>query len=102
MLFILSIFRIERNGNMEKKVFKVTASEGLHARPANLLVKTAGEFQSSVTISNGEREVDCKRLLAVMTLGAKYNDDVTITAEGPDEIEAMQALTQLFNNKFIG
>lgn len=86
---------------MEKKVFKITAAEGLHARPANLLVKTAGQFKSSITISNRTREVDAKRLLAVMTLGAKNNDEVTVAVEGSDEAQAMEALTKLFENGLV-
>ncbi|NMA82240.1 MAG: HPr family phosphocarrier protein [Epulopiscium sp.] len=78
----------------------VNISGGLHARPANLLIKTAEKFTSSILISKDSKEVDGKRLLGVLTLGARQGDQITIIADGPDEKEAIQALKKLFDNNF--
>lgn len=65
---------------------------GLHARPAGLLVKAASAFKSDIKVSNGTREVDAKRIMAVMSLGAKQGQALTFFAEGPDEGEASETL----------
>ncbi|HBN97152.1 MAG TPA: HPr family phosphocarrier protein [Firmicutes bacterium] len=85
---------------MEKVALVITAASGLHARPAGLFVKTAAQFVSSIKISKGEKEVNGKSPLALMTLGAKQGDSVTITAEGLDEKEAIQAFVELFERGF--
>lgn len=71
---------------------------GIHARPAGLLVKCAAEFSSAVTISKGEKNADAKKLFAVMGLGVKFGDTVTICANGEDETAALEALKVFFEN----
>lgn len=70
---------------------------GIHARPAGLLVKEAGKFESVITIKKGEKSADAKRLFALMGLGVKQNDEVVVTAEGADEAEAIAAVEEFFN-----
>lgn len=73
---------------------------GLHARPAALFVKTASRFQSTITVRAGEKQVNAKSIVAVLTLGAKQGTTITITAEGPDEDTAVQELTRLVESNF--
>nr|WP_318685192.1 HPr family phosphocarrier protein [uncultured Acetatifactor sp.] len=68
---------------------------GMHARPAGLLVKKAGEFSSSVTVDNGEKKVDAKKIMSLMMLGAKKGHTLKFSVEGSDEEEAAKAL-QMF------
>lgn len=70
---------------------------GIHARPAGLLVKEAGKFESVITIKKGEKSADAKRLFALMGLGVKQNDEVVVTAEGADEADAIAAMEEFFN-----
>ena len=73
---------------------------GLHARAAAKLVHMASEFQSDVLlISNGEA-VDAKSILGVLLLAAAQGMTVTLRVSGPDEQEAMAALTALIASKF--
>ncbi len=65
---------------------------GMHARPAGLLVKKAGEFSSSVTVNNGEKKVDAKKIMSLMMLGAKKGHTLKFSVEGSDEEEAAKAL----------
>ncbi len=65
---------------------------GIHARPASLLVKEVGTYESSVTITLGEKTVDARKLIAVMGLGAKKDSEITLTVEGSDETEAVEKL----------
>lgn len=72
--------------------YVITDHEGIHARPAGLFVKLAGQFESKVTIAKGDKTGDAKRIFAVMSLGAKKGETVDVTCEGPDEEEAAKAL----------
>ncbi|MBP2638695.1 MAG: putative phosphocarrier protein hpr [Firmicutes bacterium] len=73
---------------------------GLHARPAALFTKTAAEYQSRITLKNGERVVDAKSIINVLSLGTKQGTSVVITAEGLDEREAIGALVALIESNF--
>ena len=77
---------------MKQLVVKVQGEAGLHARPAGVLVKKAGEFSSKITLEKDEKAIDAKRLLAVLSLGAKHGDELTITVEGSDEDAALEAV----------
>ena len=76
------------------KEFKYVIQDelGLHARPAGLLVKEAAKFKSKVTLSNGTKTVDAKRIMAVMSLGVKNGVEITMTFDGEDEDEAAAAI----------
>ncbi len=75
--------------------YTVAAEHGIHARPAGRLVSCAKGFASEIRISNGEREVDAKQLLAVMGLGARRGDVLTFRVVGCDEESAAHELEQL-------
>lgn len=74
----------------------VSIANGLHGRPAMELVRTAGSFQSHVTLIKDGRGVSAKGLMAVMTLCVKQGDCVTVTVDGPDEDAAAPAIEQFF------
>ncbi len=69
---------------------------GLHARPAGMLAKEAKKYESHLVIKANDKEADLSRLMAVMGLGVKQNDEVTITAEGSDEDAAIKELETFF------
>ncbi|MBA4493857.1 HPr family phosphocarrier protein [Paenactinomyces guangxiensis] len=77
---------------MAEKTVTITNSSGLHARPASLLVKEAGNFKSTIKLVKEGREVDAKSLLGVMSLAAKQNDSIIIRAEGEDAEAAVETL----------
>ncbi len=77
---------------MKEFTYVITDREGIHARPAGLLVKTANQFASKITIHKGEKAGDAKRIFAVMSLAAKKGETIRVTAEGPDEDQAAQQL----------
>lgn len=70
---------------------------GIHARPAGLLVKEATKFQSAIRIKKEDKEADAKRIFGVMGLGVKHADEITVSADGADEAEAIAALEAFFN-----
>lgn len=81
---------------MKQFDYVIQDPEGIHARPAGLLVKEAGKFSSNITISKGEKSGDLKRIFAVMGLAAKKGETITVTADGADEDAAISALKSAF------
>ncbi len=85
---------------MVRKKVKITNKYGLHARPANLLVKIASKFQSAIQLAKDGYVVNAKSLLGVMSLAAEPGSEIEIIAEGTDEQAAVQAIEALIMNKF--
>ncbi|MFS0782499.1 phosphocarrier protein HPr [Bacillus sp. 1P06AnD] len=79
---------------MEQKSFKVIADTGIHARPATLLVQAAGKFDSEINLEYKEKKVNLKSIMGVMSLGIGQGADITITAEGSDEQDAINTLAE--------
>ncbi|EFG54748.1 phosphocarrier, HPr family [Lactobacillus amylolyticus DSM 11664] len=77
---------------MEKRDFHIIAETGIHARPATLLVQTASKFGSDINLEYNGKSVNLKSIMGVMSLGVGQNADVTITAEGDDEKDALDAI----------
>ena len=65
---------------------------GLHARPADLLVKLAVGFESAIVVTTSTGNADAKRIMALMRLGAKQGTLLTVTCSGPDEEAAAEAI----------
>ena len=65
---------------------------GLHARPAAQVVRTAGRFQSRITIHVGDRTADVKSLIALLGLTIRPGAEITLSADGPDDAAALAAL----------
>jgi len=76
---------------MEKK-FTIIDEMGLHARPATVLVNTAGKFASDITLDYNGKSVNLKSIMGVMSLGVPHNAEILITAVGEDAAEALVAL----------
>ena len=79
---------------MEKKDFHVVAETGIHARPATLLVQAASKFNSDINLEYKGKSFNLKSIRGVMSLGVGQGSDVTISAEGADEKEAMEAIVE--------
>jgi phosphocarrier protein len=75
--------------------YAITDPAGIHARPAGLLVKEAKKFESKISVAKGVRKADLKKLFAVMGLGVKQGETITIEVEGADE-EAAAATVEAF------
>lgn len=81
---------------MKEFKYVITDPEGIHARPAGILVKQAAGYQSAVKIAKGEKSADAKRIFGVMGLGVKKGEEVTVTVEGADEEKAASELETFF------
>ena len=73
---------------------------GLRARPATFFIQKANEFKSGIQIEKEERRVNAKSLLGVLSLGISKGTKITLLADGVDEKEALDALSELINSNF--
>ena len=82
------------------KTFEYTITDpvGIHARPAGILVKEIKKYASTVTISKGDKSVNALKLMALMGMGIKQNDTITVTVEGADEDTAAAEFEVFFKN----
>lgn len=86
---------------IERRV-RVVNRLGLHARAAALLVRTANKFQSTLRLErvDAAATADAKSILSVLMLAASRGTELRMTADGADESEAMDTLSELFANGF--
>lgn len=81
---------------MKEFNYVITDEVGIHARPAGLLVKKAKEFSDKITISINGKSADATRLMALMQLGVKNGDEVTVSVEGASEESTVAAMQEFF------
>ena len=74
--------------------YKIKNEEGLHARPASDLCKTAGRFKSEIMLFKDGEEYDAKSMLMVLCMGAAQGETIEIRASGSDEQEALDAVVE--------
>ncbi len=82
---------------MYQKTVIVKNATGLHARPAAMFIAEAKKFQSAITIGReGEdKTVNAKSMVKLLTLGICQNQSVVLSAEGEDEVAAIDTLAAL-------
>ncbi len=85
---------------MAEKIVVVKNRAGIHARPAALIAQTANKFASEITIERDSFVINAKSIMGVITMAASYNMQLLVKANGPDEKEAIEAISSLFENKF--
>jgi len=85
---------------METCSIPILNALGLHARAAAKFVHTAGAFQAHIRVARGEREVDGKSIMGLLLLAAAQGSAIRISADGPDERDAIHALCALVQRGF--
>ncbi len=85
--------KVERNIIIKNRL-------GLHARPASRFAQLASTFKSEIRLMRNGESVDGKSILEVLTLACPKGTELIITAEGPDSVEAIEALSNLVENEF--
>ncbi len=83
---------------MKKFSYEITDKDGIHARPAGALVKTAQAFESQITVLNtaNGKSGDAKKIFSVMGLNIKYDTKIDVTIDGADEQNALETLEKFF------
>jgi len=85
---------------MIERAVQIVNRNGLHARPAAEVVKTAAKFKSEITIMRDDLEVNGKSIMGVMMLAAEFGATLTVRANGPDAQQAVDAIVELIAQKF--
>jgi phosphocarrier protein len=81
---------------MATRTATIASSVGLHARPAALFVEAATNTGLDIEIGRaGEDSVDATSILGVMALGAKFGEEVVLTADGDGADAALDSLVRL-------
>ena len=84
---------------MQTRQVNVANSLGLHARLAAQIVHLASRFRCSVSLAFNGRTANARNVLAVMLLAASVGSTIWIEASGPDEAEAVDALSSLLEHR---
>ena len=83
---------------MKKFAYTIQDANGIHARPAGLLVKTAKALDNTITLeTTAGKSAVASKLMAVMGLGIKQGDSVTVTVEGGDEEASAATIEKFFS-----
>lgn len=85
---------------MAKKELTILNKLGIHARPAAQFVKTANRFQADIFVEKDGEEVDGKSIMGLMMLAAGHGSVICVSADGPDEVAALDAINDLIASKF--
>ena len=85
---------------MPAREIQIINKLGLHARASAKLTQLAGRFPCEVMLARGNRKVNAKSIMGVMTLAAARGVMVTIETEGERAEEALDALVALINDRF--
>ncbi len=85
---------------MQEREVTIVNRLGLHARAAVKLVSLCSKYVSSVMFVVNGRRANGRHLIAILLLSAGMGAQVSIETRGPDEVEAMAAVTRLISNGF--
>ncbi len=84
---------------MTTRNVEVTNRIGLHAGPASFFIQEACSFQSSIWVEKGDRKVNAKSLLGLLSMGIRQGETITLSAEGVDELAALDGLEDLLKTR---
>ena len=84
---------------MTKKPIKIQIPNGLEARPVALLVQVASQYESEIYVESGEKKVNAKSIMGMMTLGLAAGEEVVVSADGADEQEAIANIEKYLSSK---
>lgn len=76
--------------------YTITDEVGIHARPAGILVKEAKKYPATITLKTAKGSADARKLMAIMALGVKQNDEVIVEVEGENEEQAAKEIQAFF------
>ena len=85
---------------MQEKIVKIKLKDGVHARPAALLVQKANKYKSSIIIKKDDIEVNAKSIMSIMMLALTNGTQIKIMAKGEDEKDACEDIASFIENDF--
>ncbi len=84
---------------MVTKNMTIEIKDGLDARPVAVFVQVASQFESSIFVEYDNKKVNAKSIMGMMTLGLSEGENVTVSAEGMDETEAIRSIEKYLSNQ---
>ena len=84
---------------MTKKAIQIKLETGLEARPVAMLVQVASQFESTVYINAGDKKVNAKSIMGMMSLGLASGEEITVSADGQDEEAAIEEIEKFLSGK---
>ena len=91
--------RSQGDFDMIQKDMIIGLQDGMEARPVALFVQLAGQFQSQITVIYKNRKVNAKSIMGMMSLGIGRGEQITVTADGPDEEAALEGISNYLAGK---
>ncbi len=85
---------------MTEKTTVIKNRAGIHARPAAMIVQTASKFKSRLFLEKNSMRINAKSIMGIITLGAGFETQIKIIADGEDEVAAAEAIERLFASRF--
>ena len=85
---------------MLSKTLTIENSEGLHMRPAGVVAKEMGKFVCDVTIVFGDKRINAKSLINIISACIKKGAEITFECDGEDEEAAMAKVEELASQNF--
>lgn len=82
---------------MKEVQYTIQDACGIHARPAGMLVKLVKGYASIATLEKGDKSCDLRKLMALMGMGVKQGDTITVKVEGDDEAAAAEAIQKFLS-----
>ena len=83
---------------MIKKPIIIQLASGLEPRPVAVLVQVASQYNSKIYVEDGDRKVNAKSIMGMMTLGLDAGEEITLSANGDDEEAAMTSIEKYLSN----
>ena len=83
---------------MRSKEVTIGLASGLEARPAAMLVQVASQYNCSIYLENGDKSVNAKSIMGMMTLGLSTGESVVVSAEGTDEEAAIENIEKYLSS----
>jgi phosphocarrier protein HPr len=90
-----------KNSVSEKREITIKNKYGLHARPAAIFVKKAKNFSADITVEKDGSKVSAKSIMGLLTIEGYQGSKLKIEAVGKDAVEAIDALQELVEVKFV-
>ena len=91
---------MSEDNNIQSVNVTIVNKNGLHARPAMMLVDLANQFSSEISIIKNDETVNGKSIMSLLTLAAECGSQLTIEAQGDDASQAIEKLVDLINSRF--
>lgn len=83
---------------MQAKELTITNSDGLRASRAAMFVQVAGRFTSKILVEKGNKKIDAKSIMGILSLSVKQGEKIYIFADGKDEVDAIAAIEKLISS----